>query len=52
MYAKYQLVLTAKALLQVEFPVYALHVYTPYEEEKMAKFKMLSFCQNIIFLVY
>ena len=31
LYAKYQ-VLRAKALLQVEFPLYAL--YEPYEEEK------------------
>ena len=38
----------AKALVQVEFPVYALRTQNSYEDEKrkIAKFKMLSFCQN------
>ena len=53
MYANYQ-IQTANALVQVEFPVNALsekHKFPMQKFEKNAKFKMLSFCQEIIFSV-
>ena len=48
-YAKYQKA-SVKALVQVDFPVYALSKSKTRKQEKMAKFTKLSFSQTLIFL--
>ena len=47
-YAKYQKA-SVKALVQVDFPVYAQFKKNKNLQEKMAKFTKLSFCQKLIF---
>ena len=48
-YAKYQKA-SIKALVQVDFPMYALSKHNQNKRKKKAKFKMLSFCKKVILL--